>query len=237
LKIAILSDIHANIFALEAVVKEIKRQGVDSIICLGDLVMTGSRPAETFDLMEYLNPDIWIQGNTDGWLSEIDSSFHPTNKRENEIVDIYNWTERKLSVRQKKKLTDLPIFQEKEFDGIPLSFCHGSPSSNNQLILPDTPKDTLIDILEEYNSDILFCGHSHIRFVIPIERKSIVNFGSISIPGEDMVKQARYGIIHIINGVLSFQHKECAYVYEAFKKDLYDTEFPDRNNVIRRFEG
>jgi len=143
MKMAVLSDIHANIFALEAVVKDIKRQKVDVIVCLGDLVMTGSRPAECYALMESLEPEVWIKGNTDDWFSEVDEAFQPANDREKRIEDLTQWSKDKLTTDQKEYLISLPINKEYNFNGIPITFCHGSPFSYSQALLPDTPVMTI----------------------------------------------------------------------------------------------
>lgn len=236
MKIAVLSDIHANIYALESVRKEIRRQNVDSVICLGDLVMTGPHPAESYDLMESLKPDVWLQGNTDGWIKEMEEDFHPQTTREKEIYQMYLWSGDKLSLSQKRKLINRPIYQSFEFDGVPLSFCHGSPSSYSRAILPDAPIGDLNELTGNMKSDYLFCGHSHLRFVKTAGNKLIINFGSISIPGEDYSKQAGYGIIHIRKGHISFQQKECEYDYIAFKQDLISKDFPHSDTIIKMFE-
>lgn len=235
MKIAVISDIHANLFALEAVVKEIKRQKVDSIVCLGDLVMTGSRPAECYSMMESLNPDVWIKGNTDDWFSEVDKSFQPANDRERKIKEMTLWSQDKLTSDQKEYLISLPISKEYNFYEIPITFCHGSPFSYSQVLLPDTPSEELDKVSDALKTKILICGHSHIRFSMPYKDKTIINFGSVSIPGEDYIKQARYGIIHNFNGNISFQDKECDFDLEAYRKDLIDLKFPDTETILSKY--
>ena len=82
MRIAVLSDIHANVLALEAVYSDIKKQNIDLTVFLGDLVMTGPRPNEALTLLKEINPFIWLQGNTDNWLEEITNNFVPKTDNE-----------------------------------------------------------------------------------------------------------------------------------------------------------
>jgi len=65
MKIAIISDIHGNLTALNAVLQDIEKQGIENFFFLGDLVMNGPNPREVMEIIEDLGPEVWIKGNTD----------------------------------------------------------------------------------------------------------------------------------------------------------------------------
>lgn len=235
MKLAVLSDIHANIYALEAIAKELKTQNVDSVIFLGDLVMTGSRPADCFSLLESLNPVVWIKGNTDAWLEEVDEDFKPSDDREKLIMDRTNWCREKLNREQIDFLADRTIFREYTIGGQNVLLYHGSPRSFSESILPDTDPSVLDEIICGTESKIIICGHTHVRFSMIYRDSYMVNFGSVSIPVEDRTRHARYGIIHDFNGILSFQDKEVDYDFDSYRRDLLQSGYPGAGLILEKY--
>ena len=65
MKIAVFSDVHANISALEAILNDIQSSNIDLYAFLGDLVINGPSPKQVFETIRKLNPGVWIKGNTD----------------------------------------------------------------------------------------------------------------------------------------------------------------------------
>jgi predicted phosphodiesterase len=139
MRIAILSDVHANSLALEAVYSDIRSQRIDEVVFLGDLVMTGPRPREAHSLMKEMNPVVWLQGNTDNWAEAVNGDFVPSNDKEEFIKKLNDFACSRLGEAERHDLAGRPIMQAMNLGGMDFTFCHGSPASFSQGILPDTP--------------------------------------------------------------------------------------------------
>ena len=98
-KIAIFSDIHANLTALEAVLEDINKRKVDKMICLGDLVYKGVSPAEVIDLVK-AKCDVVLRGNCDAYIGKRDA------------LEKSYWSRIKIGEDRAEYLRNLPIFHE-----------------------------------------------------------------------------------------------------------------------------
>ena len=98
-RIAIFSDIHANLTALEAVLEDISKRKIDKIICLGDLVYKGVSPSEVIDLVKE-KCDIVLRGNCDAYIGNRDA------------LEKKYWTRLKIGEERAEYLRNLPIFHE-----------------------------------------------------------------------------------------------------------------------------
>lgn len=233
MKIAILSDIHGNLPALESIIKDLREQKADRIVFLGDLVMTGPRPSEVFRLLAELHPDIWIRGNTDEWITEADD-FHPRTDQEKLIKEITLWARDRLSGEQQQFLLDRKIYEEKVYGGFTIGFCHGSPKSSSERLLPDSDSAFLSEELEESTARIILCGHTHLRFTLHHNNGIIKNFGSVSLPVSDHSRYGRYGILHI-GDTVGFEDRDCEYDLEKFLKDIERVDYPGKSMILPKY--
>lgn len=223
-KIAVISDIHGNILALEKVASDISNRQVNLVINLGDHLSGPLWPKETVDFLKKQN---WIQilGNHDRQLI--------TQKQENMgASDLY--ASQFLNTDDLNWLKSLPE-RRKPFEGF-LIF-HGSPD-NNILYLLETiesgrvrlaSQDEVRDRLGQTKSPMILCGHTHIpRIFKLIDGPLIVNPGSIGLPAYDDIKpephvmetgspHARYAILEEKNKkwsieliALSYDHNKAA---------------------------
>jgi len=177
--IALLSDIHANLPALQAAVIEAKTRGAKQIICAGDIVGYGPFPNE---VCEYLktNEIRSISGNYDiKVLDEIKygkSAVESLQKKKRELVI---WTAKHLEKKAQRFLLDLPESLEEVLPGgRNLLVVHGSPISNDDDIYPSITPKGLETKLKHTHPDILVCGHTHIPFVKKVSGMLVVNCGS-----------------------------------------------------------
>ncbi len=152
MRLAVLSDIHSNIEALEAVLGELRRFSPDRIICCGDVVGYGASPSECIALVREA-ADLVVAGNHDyGAIGMTDTSrFNPTARAAIE------WTAQQLDFAEKKWLSSLPI--ESSIENC--KFVHGSPLS------PESwhyiRKSISINAqFDSFNEPVCFVGHSHI---------------------------------------------------------------------------
>lgn len=216
MKVAIISDIHGNFQALEAVLNDIKSQSCEKILCLGDLAMAGPEPKKVIDFVkEQTNWEI-IQGNTDKFISDFEPSLIDFMKDKfpvmaNALLDDVKI----LDENYKKYLKNLPPQKELEIEGVKVLMVHGSPRRNNEDILPDMPIKEIEEIIKDTKADLIFCGHTHVPCGYQTDTKqTVVNVGSI---GRPMTKnpEACYVVADFKNGSFSIEHRFVDYDRES----------------------
>lgn len=141
MRLAIISDIHGNLFALEYVLEDIRRQGIEQIVCLGDAIQGGAQPAETVQCLRELNCPI-VMGNADDWLlTGVDTSPH--EKITEQQLAVREWALARLSDEDKAYIRRFQPTVEIELEGERKLLCfHGSPHSYDDILLPTTPDET-----------------------------------------------------------------------------------------------
>ncbi len=233
MKIAVISDVHGNFEALDAVYRDIKKQGADSIVFLGDLVMTGPRPDECFDLMEQIDPDIWLKGNTDEWVSDL-PDFVPANDQEKLRKERGMWTLERFSEENHEKILNHPISQKAVYGNFRIHYCHGTLSVVNGTFVPDSEPSFLDSELEKTDASIIICGHTHLRFSMIYNNRTIKNFGAVSMHNSALTTAARYGMITVGKNI-SFEDRECSYDFDKFINDMKTLKYPGRSFVFDKY--
>ena len=212
MKIAVLSDIHANLTALKAVLESVKNEGCDKIVCLGDIVLAGPQPKETLDFVREQNDWIVIQGNTDKLIVDYGDEVLSMMQANfpimaNAIVDDVA----QLTEEDKEYLANLPAEMLLEFDGVDTLFVHGSPRANNENIMPNMPIEAVEEILADTTATLVFCGHTHVPCGYQTNNKqTVVNVGSV---GRPMTPNplACYALVNFENGNFEIKHKFVSY--------------------------
>ncbi len=157
MKIALFSDIHANLPALEAFFEDLETRNVDAIYCLGDLVGYNIWPNEVVNEIRKRKIPT-ITGNHDVKVKKA-SAEQPNDK---------NYAYTIIGNDEKAYLSTLPahikiVFQLNNMN-VNLLLVHGSPNSNKEYLLEDTPNETFLTLFKENQTDILCFGHTHKPF-------------------------------------------------------------------------
>lgn len=193
MRIAIMSDIHGNVYSLIKVLEDIDSQNVDTIICLGDLVGYGPHPNEVIALIRKRNI-LCLKGNYDA--SVVDNDF--TYIRDTRINSFsLPWTVDELRVSNKYFLENLPTSLTLEICNKTIQFVHGSPEKINEYLTEDC--ENLNDIMDKFSGDILVCAHTHIPYVKNFGSKMIINDGSVGKP-KNGSPDATYVLLDLFNG-------------------------------------
>ena len=223
MKIAFISDIHANIFALKEVMKDIKSQNVDQTICLGDLVGYAPYPNEVINLIKEQNI-LTIQGNYDESTGEelmaCGCDYETQKETENANRSLF-WTQEEVSEENQKWLANLIKEKKLEIEGWNVYLVHGSPRKNNEYLYSDS--NEIKEITEEFDFDILLSGHTHIPFFKVINNKYIVNAGSAGKPKHGNPR-ATYVILDIKENSIDFISREVAYDNEKIAQSIENTK-------------
>jgi len=196
LRLAVLADVHGNISALQCVIDDIRKEGIDNIIVLGDLVMVGPAPESVMCAVHALNPICWIKGNTDMWLEEMSCGWEPKTAREQYLFRYYQFAESKLTEADINFLSNLPIKKSVRVVDTDILCVHGSPRSVTEIMDHRVPIDEMEKMVEEVDETIVVCGHSHFPYIGRIEDKHIFNVGSVGRPFDGNAL-ASYGILDL----------------------------------------
>ncbi len=172
MQVALVSDIHSHLVALDAVLEDAARAGVDRVVCLGDIVDLGPQPGETVDRLRERGVAC-IQGNHDTLDDDPSLPF---------LADVEAWTREQLSDDQMSWLQGLPLQLDLDLDGVKLWCVHGSPVSFYDELLETTPDSTLRAWVGDHEFDIMACGHTHRALVRRLDERWIVNVGSTGQP-------------------------------------------------------
>ena len=180
MKIAVISDIHANLIALQEVLKDVKKENCDEIFCLGDLVLAGPQPKETLDFIKEQEWTI-IQGNTDKRIADFDDDIFKYMQQSFPIMA--NSIVEDIKVVDKEYLSLLPPKEERNIEGVNVLLVHGSPRYNNEDIAPGMPVETIEKIINGTTADLILCGHTHVPCGYQTKTKqTVVNVGSVGRP-------------------------------------------------------
>jgi predicted phosphodiesterase len=231
MRIAIFSDVHGNLSALEAVLQDINDRGVDEIVFAGDLCLVGPRPRACLRKVQEsrIQP---VYGNTDDWILGRQQAPQP-------LTALAEWTLAQLSETERAWLDGLPFshrISPAGRSGDDLLVVHANPRDVNQLIFPPEAEqlirygrirqkdDELDKLLEGTETAVLAFGHLHIPSERAWGRMRLINISSVSMPGDGDTR-AKYGIFAWNGREWSFERRLVAYDI-ATETDAYGQARP-----------
>jgi putative phosphoesterase len=183
-RIAVLSDVHGNVLALEAVRKAIKKEKPDVLLIAGDLVMNGAEPGATIDAIREMERDgaIVVQGNTDVAVADADYAAAFPWMLESGVPDAVRaaaeWAHDALDDEQLAWLRRLPSERRVRVGDDLLLVTHASPGSQTQGFDRDLDPSTVLERISRTDARVICCGHTHLPNVQEFGWKVIVNDGS-----------------------------------------------------------
>lgn len=240
--LAVLADIHSNVFALEAILEDIGSRNIKRIINLGDIFYGPIDPKKTGDI---INKNSWttVQGNQDRYLYEStpdDISSNPTLKFVLAELDD-NALEWLKSCPSTKIINDTILA------------CHGAPASDTTYLLEDiSPGFPILKsdadiclMLKETKQEVILCAHTHIPRTVKLsDEKLVLNPGSVGIPAynddlpgfhkmETGSPHARYAILPKTENLWITEHIQVPYDFIRAAKEAENNGRPDWANLLR----
>jgi putative phosphoesterase len=180
----VLSDVHGNVVALEAVRKALKKEKPDVILIAGDLVMNGAEPGATVDAIREMERDgaIVVQGNTDVAVADADYAAAFPWTLESGVSDAIRaaaeWAHDALDDDQLAWLRRLPSERRVRIGDDLLLLTHASPGSQTQGFDRGLDPSTVYERISRTDARLICCGHTHIPDVQEFGWKVVVNDGS-----------------------------------------------------------
>jgi putative phosphoesterase len=165
MRLAVISDVHADIHALRDALAQAQRLGCKQAICAGDIVGYGQFPEETVGLVCGRNIPC-VRGNHDRWATNPAMAGDLTSKLSSDAL-VY--------------LGGLPAMWKKVVDGVRLAMCHGNPTSDMEGIHPGTLiSEEVRRLMQATEADVLVCGHTHAAaMVVDVGGGLIINPGAL----------------------------------------------------------
>jgi len=210
MKIALFSDIHANLPALEAFFASVDQQKPDAIYCLGDLVGYNRWPNEVISAIRQRRIPT-IAGNYDYGVGRTSDdcgcAYKTDEEKANGAVSI-SYTNKVVGDEERAYLRTLPAHIRVEFqlnqDKLNLLLVHGSPRRVNEYLFEDREEKSLLRIMEDANADIMCFGHTHKPYhrILPSvpdtqpHFRHAINIGSVGKP-KDGDPRGCYVLLHI----------------------------------------
>ncbi len=231
MRVAIISDVHGNVRALEAVLADLRARGpFDRVINGGDLAFGGPRPGETMAALEALAYPTII-GNTDEWVA---AAAEGAGGVPEPVQRAAEWTGRQLSADQLESLHRLPMVHRVEpAGGPPLVVVHATPVSTTDAIMPDAPDEVLTRAMEQARTRTLAYGHIHQAYIREVGDGLVVNVGSVGFPFDGDPRPA-WAICTLHNGRWHAEILRVAYDREAVARELESGDHPLGATFARR---
>ena len=182
-RVAVLSDVHGNATALDAVRKEIRREKPDAVIVAGDLVLNGPQPAEALDGVRELEAEgaVVVQGNTDVAVADFDyTAAFPwlTDGVPDAFRAAAEWANDELGDDRLAWIRRLPSERRLLLDDTMVLACHASPGSQTQGFDQALDASVVLERVSRTDARVICCGHTHLPDVRDLGWKVIVNDGS-----------------------------------------------------------
>ncbi len=173
MRVALLADVHANLPALEAVLRDVGGRGVDAILHAGDIVGYNPYPDEVISSFQ-TQGIVSILGNHDRAVLSGDTSWFNSV-----AADAIDWTRERISEEGMAYLRGLVAQERRSVGGKTVLMVHGSPRDDNEYIYESEVTEELLKGLE---AEVLVLGHTHVPFVLPRPPILVVNPGSVGQP-------------------------------------------------------
>jgi putative phosphoesterase len=228
-RVAVITDIHANLPALEAALARIEELGIERVYCGGDLVGYGPHPNEVCALIEeraiptiYGNYDYAIARD----LDDCGCAYITTHDREIGQLSV-EWTLVNTGQAAKDFMRELPFDLRFEVDGTSVHLVHGSPRKVNEYLFEDKPASLYERLAAAEDADMLVFGHTHKPWVRDFGGVRFVNCGSVGKP-KDGDPRGAFAVISGNEAVVERAAYDAAAVAAEVKDAGLPAEFADK---------
>jgi putative phosphoesterase len=229
MRLGIISDIHGNPLALEAVLAELDREAPDRLICLGDVV-AGPRAHDALARVRELGCPV-IMGNWDDW--SVDGMPEPSNPVEERLYDLGAFWAECLEEGDREFIRTFVPRIELELDGMRLLCFHGSPCAYDDWIVATTPDPEVDQMLGGFEAPVLVGGHTHLQMLRRYAGALFVNPGSVGMPFEHWSREAvriaphaEYAVVSVEDGRFEVDLRRTGYDVQAHLRTGLESGMP-----------
>lgn len=238
MKYGIITDIHNNVTALRAVLKQLDRMNCDRIICCGDIIGIGPDPEETVQEMIRIPGLISVRGNHENYLLEGMPTECPNEENMSfGEMEHHRWEHRLLSEGSVAFLRSLPKRIDFISEGLGISVMHSCIDRNGHYSgsVKNPSENDLSAMFAEVNSDIILYGHDHTRNICRGD-KLYINVGSLGCPSKEHTI-ARAGVLDVENGKAEITLIDVTYDVGEVIRRIDALKYPDAEFIKIVFYG
>ncbi len=232
MRLAVLSDVHGNLPALEAVLEDVQRHRVDGIIVVGDL-SGGPHPAETTRLLRSLG--CWmIRGNGDSRLVQYEAGQLPAAWYRCCSFALLRWDYDRIDRGTLEFIKALPEQCVVTLDNTtPIRVVHGSPRDPAEGLCPDSEPDVLDVALAQVDESVLVCGHTHIPWHVRRNGKLALNPGAVCGPLNGDVR-SQYALLTWRDDHWQVEHRAVPYDLEEIRAAFQESGLLEAGGALAR---
>jgi putative phosphoesterase len=228
MRVAIISDIHGNIAALDAVLDDLRQQSVQAVYCLGDLVGYAAFPNQVIDRIQR-EAIPTIVGNYDDGVGfdrdECGCAYR--DPEEQRLGDLsLQWSKKTVTAERKAFLRSLQAEIRFEADGKRVRLVHGSPRRMNEYLFEDRPLSSFQRLAATSDADVLIFGHTHKPYTKRVDGVLFVNAGSVGKP-KDGDPRACYVVLET-SGDVAVEFRRIPYDIARMATAIRESELPDK---------
>ena len=232
-RLAVLSDIHGNLPALEAVLADLAGFEVDQIIVAGDVVNWGPFSAQVMDRLAAL-PCAIIRGNNEFYLLDYNTPRAPLSWSDRSQWQMLPWLQRQLAGAYHARVAVWPDTLSLRFpDGPPIRVVHGSPRSPWEGIFSTTTPAELASMVGDIEESIVIAGHTHLAMDRRIGDLRVLNPGSVGVP-LDGALEASYLLLEARDGAWQAAFRRVPFSNEQVLREFERRRFVHECGVIGR---
>lgn len=219
MKVAVISDIHGNAYALEAVLRAAAKEQVTKLLVLGDLVGYYYHPDRVLDMLGEWDHEL-IRGNhEDLLLAMLDGTIEESELRR-KYGSGHRMAKEKLTAQHIERMTNAKSSHTVTIDNVVFHMHHGSPRDAGEYLYPDTDENVL-RACDDTAADFVLVGHSHYPFVYRNAHSMLINAGAVG-QSRTVGGLANWALIHTTNK--SVEMKATPYSTIELEKEIAATD-------------
>jgi putative phosphoesterase len=247
MRLALISDIHGNTPALDAVLDDARASGIDETWFLGDYSAIGPDPAGVLERVSRVDHARFLRGNTDRYVCTDDRPPPSLAEVRDDLAKIelyagitasFAWTRGFVSATGWFDwLAALPVELRGTIDGTRILAVHAAPGTDDGVgIHPGQGNAELSAILEGCNADVVIVGHTHEAMLRRLGRVTLINLGSVSNPRAGDLR-ASYVILDLSRDGVFAEHRRVAYDHAAFADQVRASHHPATAFILSHQRG
>jgi putative phosphoesterase len=239
---ALISDLHGNLVALDAVLADATRAGVERVVCLGDVATLGPRPHEVLARLQALGCDC-IVGNHDAFL--LDAALIRSYTETPIVVEAVDWCRAQMSAGELDFVRGFRAELTLPLDGGATLHCyHGTPRSHLEDLSPSAAPAAIDVMLDGRAATVLAGGHTHLQMLRQHRGMLIVNPGSVGMPFVEaasagpptVMAHAEYATVEATEaGAVEVRLKRVPLERRALREQAAACDFPLRDWLVAQY--
>lgn len=225
-RIAVLSDIHGNLVALDACLADLLAQGgADAIVAAGDLCLDGPRPKKVLQRLEEVGAKC-VRGNTERYLAGIEEE----QRGASESAQLA-WTRKQIGEKWLAWMRELPFSLRIGENGNEMLVVHANPSNDEEHLWPDADDATLERLIGKEHAMTIAFGHLHIPYVRAWRGRLLVDVASAGLP-KDGDARACYALFTERDGGWEVKHRRVTFDVKKVATQLADCGIPESAELV-----